>query len=417
MICATFGLRFFFANGLILHVTCGIFYASFHSGGVDVDINALFNIHYGLFVLSSTDGTRHNACITNTLTQLTQNPVQVAVTVNKSNFTHDLIVQSKKFTASIVAENADFDLFKRFGFQSGRNVDKFKDFPNVTKTVNGTLAVTIGTNAFICANVTNQIDAGTHSVFIADVADMQVLSNVNAATYSFYHSNIKPKAKPSTKTVWRCKICGYEYVGDNLPDDFICPLCKHTAADFEKVTADSTPTLAGSKTEQNLREAFAGESMARNKYTYFASVAKKAGYEQIAALFLKTADNEKEHAKLWLKALGELGTVEENLLHAADGENFEWTDMYARFAREADDEGFYDLAEQFRSVAAIEKHHEDRYRKLLANVQNREVFKKAGVQVWECRNCGHLVIGTNAPDICPVCNHPQSFFEITATNY
>ena len=174
---------------------------------------------------------------------------------------------------------------------------------------------------------------------------------------------------------------------------------------------------AGTQTEKNLQAAFAGESQARNKYTYFASVAKKNGYEQIAALFLKTADNEKEHAKLWFKALGELGSVEDNLLHAADGENFEWTDMYARMAREADEEGFPELAEQFRGVAAIEKHHEERYRKLLKNIEAQEVFKKAGVQVWECRNCGHLVIGTNAPDECPVCKHPQRFFEINIKNY
>ena len=173
----------------------------------------------------------------------------------------------------------------------------------------------------------------------------------------------------------------------------------------------------GTKTEQNLWAAFAGESQARNKYTYFASVAKKAGYEQIAALFLKTADNEKEHAKLWFKALGGVGTTEENLLAAAEGENYEWTDMYETFAKEAEEEGFADLAAQFRGVAAIEKHHEERYRKLLANVQEKEAFKKAGITVWECRNCGHIVIGTEAPELCPVCFHPRSYFEVRAENY
>ncbi len=173
----------------------------------------------------------------------------------------------------------------------------------------------------------------------------------------------------------------------------------------------------GTKTEQNLKAAFAGESQARNKYTYFASVAKKAGYEQIAALFLKTADNEKEHAKLWFKALGGIGTTEENLLAAAEGENYEWTDMYETFAKEAEEEGFADLAAQFRGVAAIEKHHEERYRKLLANVQEKEAFKKAGITVWECRNCGHIVIGTEAPELCPVCFHPRSYFEVRAENY
>ena len=174
---------------------------------------------------------------------------------------------------------------------------------------------------------------------------------------------------------------------------------------------------AGTKTEQNLWEAFAGESQARNKYTYFASVAKKAGYEQIAELFLKTADNEKEHAKLWFKELGELGSTEENLLHAAEGENFEWTDMYERMAREAEAEGFAELAAKFRGVAAIEKAHEERYRKLLQNVETRAVFEKSGVQVWECRNCGHLVVGTQAPELCPVCNHPQAYFEVRKENY
>ena len=174
---------------------------------------------------------------------------------------------------------------------------------------------------------------------------------------------------------------------------------------------------AGTKTEKNLWEAFAGESQARNKYTYFASVAKKAGYEQIAEIFLKTADNEKEHAKLWFKELGELGQTAENLEHAAEGENFEWTDMYERMAREAEEEGFPELAAKFRGVGAIEKHHEERYRKLLENVKAMEVFKKSGVTIWECRNCGHIVVGTKAPDVCPVCNHPQAYFEVHEANY
>ena len=175
--------------------------------------------------------------------------------------------------------------------------------------------------------------------------------------------------------------------------------------------------LKGSKTEQNLRTAFSGESEARNKYTYFASVAKKAGYEQIAAIFQKTADNEKEHAKMWFKALGGLGDTAANLLSAAEGENYEWTDMYATFAKEAEEEGFTELAAKFRMVAAIEKSHEERYRKLLSNVEMQEVFKKSEIKIWECRNCGHLVMGKEAPEICPVCAHPQSYFEIRAENY
>ena len=174
---------------------------------------------------------------------------------------------------------------------------------------------------------------------------------------------------------------------------------------------------AGTKTEKNLWEAFAGESQARNKYTYFASKAKKEGYEQIAALFLATAENEKEHAKLWFKALGELNNTAENLVEAANGENYEWTDMYDRMAKEADEEGFHALAEQMRGVAAIEKSHEERYRALLHNIETQQVFKKAGIVMWECRNCGHLVIAEEAPKTCPVCAHPQSFFEVRKENY
>ena len=174
---------------------------------------------------------------------------------------------------------------------------------------------------------------------------------------------------------------------------------------------------SGTKTEKNLWEAFAGESMARNKYTYFAGVAKKAGYEQIAALFLQTAENEKEHAKLWFKALGELGDTPANLLHAAEGENAEWTDMYERMAKEAEEEGFPELAAKFRGVAAIEKSHEERYRALLNNVETKAVFEKSGVVMWECRNCGHLVMAAAAPQLCPVCAHPQAYFEVREENY
>ena len=174
---------------------------------------------------------------------------------------------------------------------------------------------------------------------------------------------------------------------------------------------------AGTQTEKNLMAAFSGESEARNKYTYFASKAKKDGFEQIAALFLKTADNEKEHAKMWFKELDGIGTTAENLASAAAGENYEWTDMYAGFAETADAEGFHELAAKFRLVAAVEKHHEERYRALLKNVETAEVFKKCEVKVWECRNCGHIVVGTNAPEVCPTCAHPQSYFEINAENY
>ena len=174
---------------------------------------------------------------------------------------------------------------------------------------------------------------------------------------------------------------------------------------------------SGTQTEKNLEAAFAGESQARNKYTYFASKAKKEGFEQIAALFLETADNEKEHAKLWFKELNGIGDTAENLAAAAAGENYEWTDMYEGFARTADEEGFPELAAKFRDVAAIEKRHEERYRALLHNVETAEVFKRSEVKVWECRNCGHIVVGTEAPKVCPVCAHPQSYFEIHKENY
>ncbi|MBQ7253766.1 MAG: rubrerythrin family protein [Bacteroidales bacterium] len=173
----------------------------------------------------------------------------------------------------------------------------------------------------------------------------------------------------------------------------------------------------GTQTEKNLEAAFAGESQARNKYTYFASVAKKQGFEQISALFLKTAENEKEHAKIWFKELNGIGDTAANLAAAADGENYEWTDMYAEFAKTADAEGFPELAEKFRLIGAIEKHHEERYRALLKNVETAAVFAKSEVKVWECRNCGHIVVGTAAPDVCPACNHPQAFFEVHAENY
>ena len=174
---------------------------------------------------------------------------------------------------------------------------------------------------------------------------------------------------------------------------------------------------SGTQTEKNLQAAFAGESQARNKYTYFASKAKKEGYEQISALFLKTAENEKEHAKMWFKELNGIGSTAENLAAAADGENYEWTDMYEEFAATAEKEGFPELAAKFRGVAAIEKAHEERYRKLLKNVETAKVFEKSEVKVWECRNCGHIVVGTQAPEICPVCAHPQAYFEVREENY
>ena len=228
--------------------------------------------------------------------------------------------------------------------------------------------------------------------------------------------NEKTEEKKMEK--WKCSVCGYIHEGPMTPD-FKCPVCKQPADKFVKIeeAAPAKNPYAGTKTEKNLWEAFAGESQARNKYTYFASVAKNAGYEQIAALFLKTASNEREHAKLWFKELFGIGTTAENLLSAAEGENYEWTDMYKGFAETAEKEGFKALAAKFRLIAEIEKHHEERYRALLKNVETAQVFEKSEVKVWECRNCGHIVIGTKAPEICPACAHPQSFFEVHAENY
>lgn len=218
---------------------------------------------------------------------------------------------------------------------------------------------------------------------------------------------------------YKCLVCGEVFTVEDGAEA-VCPLCGVSGDKLELVEesgSNSSNPYAGTQTEKNLQAAFAGESQARNKYTYFASKAKKEGYEQIAALFLQTADNEKEHAKLWFKELNGIGTTAENLLAAAEGENFEWTDMYEDFAKTAEKEGFAELAARFRGVAAIEKRHEERYRALLKNVETAEVFKKSEVKVWECRNCGHIVVGTNAPDVCPVCAHPQSYFEVHAENY
>ena len=215
---------------------------------------------------------------------------------------------------------------------------------------------------------------------------------------------------------FKCTVCGYIHEGDEAPA--ICPKCKQPKEKFVEIV-DEPKSLKGTKTEKNLEEAFAGESMAHNKYTYLASKAKKEGYVQIAALFEETAVNEREHAKLWFKYLhgGEVASTAENLLAAAEGENFEWTDMYERMAREAREEGFEEIAKKFEMVGAIEKHHEERYRKLLKNLNDKKVFSKDGDAIWQCANCGHIVIGKTAPEVCPVCNHPQAYFQVLAENY
>ena len=233
---------------------------------------------------------------------------------------------------------------------------------------------------------------------------------------------------------FKCTVCGYIHEGDDAPA--VCPRCKQPREKFVELlgggatrpvaaAAAAAPapaaakSLAGTKTEKNLQEAFAGESQARNKYTYYASKAKKDGFVQIAALFEETAANEKEHAKIWFKYLhgGSVPDTATNLEDAASGENFEWTDMYARMAKEACEEGFPEIAAKFEMVGAIEKHHEERYRKLLKNINDKKVFSKDGDVIWQCANCGHIVIGKQAPEVCPVCDHPQSYFQVEAVNY
>ncbi len=216
---------------------------------------------------------------------------------------------------------------------------------------------------------------------------------------------------------WICTVCGYIHSGP-LPENFTCPVCKQPASKFVAFQdAAQKNRYVGTKTEQNLLHAFAGESQVRNKYTFFAESAKQQGFEQIAALFQQTADNEKEHAKLWFRNLGDLGSTAQNLLRAAEGEHYEWSDMYASFANDADAEGFPELAAKFRAVARIEQSHEERYRALLNNVEQQQVFTKQQETVWECRKCGHLVTSKDAPAICPVCGYPQAFFEVKANNY
>lgn len=401
-----------------------------------MDKKAMYKLSYGLFVLTAKEAEKDNGCIINTAIQAASEPNQLSICVNKLNYTHDMVLRTGEFTVSVLSQNAKFDLFRQFGFQSGRDVNKFENFDACARGANGIYYITEGTNAYISVKVKKTEDLGSYTMFIGEITDMEVLSDAPSVTYAYYLENIKPKPQAvgkteSGQTVWRCTICGYEYVGEELPEDFVCPLCKHPASDFEKVVktvaAEKTEKTeeikmaankyAGTQTEKNLHEAFSGESQARNKYTYFASVAKKEGYEQMAALFLKTADNEKEHAKMWFKELAGIGDTKANLAAAAEGENYEWTDMYEGFAKTAEEEGFPELAAKFRAVGEIEKHHEERYRALLKNIETAQVFEKSEVKVWECRNCGHIVVGTKAPEVCPVCAHPQSYFEVREENY
>lgn len=397
-----------------------------------MDTRALYNISYGLFVLSARDGDRKNGCIINTAEQVAFHPDRISVSVSKDCLTHEMIVKTGRFSVSVLTESAPFSLFSLFGFQSGRQIDKFAKTEHRIG-YGGLPYLTAHTNAFLCCDVLSAADLGTHTLFIAELKDSGVLSREPSVTYAYYHKHIKPKPPAAAKKGYRCRICGYVYEGEPLPPDFICPICKHGASDFEPIRESENENenqnqtiggyknmdLKGTRTEANLMAAFAGESQARNKYTYYASKAKKDGYEQIAAIFEETAANEKEHAKIWFKLLhnGEVPDTVTNLEDAAAGERYEWTDMYAQFAKEAKEEGFDHIAFLFDSVAKIEKEHEERYRKLLSNIEGGLVFSRDNDMIWHCANCGHITIGKEAPMVCPVCAHPRAHFEIAARNY
>ncbi len=486
-----------------------------------MDKAALFKLSYGLYILSVRDGGKLNGCVVNTVTQVADSPYRVIVAVNKANYTAELINKQRSFSVSVLTEETGFETIKHFGFQSGRQSDKFALFPHEIDLESGLPYLIKDCCAYLLCKVTEIKDLGTHYLYTAEIFDMKTLSSVQPLTYAYYHSNIKPrpgsavqvefkhttekvvrwvcdvcgyayegaelpkdfvcplcgvgaemfhpeveemqsasapvakvKTKKRTKTVkrWVCTICGFVYDGDTLPEDYICPWCKHGAEAFElmdveievedelqddsqantkdvTINAASVPQTAaaggknmelkGSKTEKNLQAAFAGESQARNKYTYYASKARKEGYQQIANLFLETAENEREHAELWFKHLhgGAIPTTTENLLDAAEGENYEWTNMYAEFAKEAEEEGFTEIARLFRAVGNIEKEHEERYRKLLANIEGGLVFSRDGEAIWQCLQCGNIVVGKKAPEKCPVCGHDKAYFQLKATNY
>ncbi|MDR3313707.1 MAG: flavin reductase [Oscillospiraceae bacterium] len=396
-----------------------------------MDKAALFSLSYGLFVLGAEQDGKRNGMINNTLVQVTETPLRVAVTLNKGGLTHDMIAATGRFSASVLCRGVDFALFRHFGFQSGRDCEKFDGSAYAWATDGQGLPYL---RQMACARLSCKVvqvqDLGTHSWFLADVVEAERLEAAPPVTYADYHAVIKPQpvaAPPAAQTVWRCAVCGYEHTGEALPEGFICPVCKHGADVFEKISGTNIATkermntmeLKGSKTEANLWEAFAGESKARNKYTFYASKAKKDGFVQIAKFFEDTAANEKEHAEIWFKILhgNAIPGSEANLQDGIDGEHYEWTDMYAGFTATAKEEGFAHIAYLFEEVGKIEKTHEERYRKLLENVQGGLVFSRVGDMIWECGNCGHIHIGQNAPAKCPVCDHPQSYFQLRPENY
>ena len=405
-----------------------------------MDSTAIFKLSYGLFVIGTSFDGKDNGCIVNTVMQVTSQPMKVSTVVAKSNFTHEMIVKSGKYTVSVLTEDVHSEIIGTFGFKSGRDTEKFEGMA-YERDVNAIPYITQGVNSYLSCEVETSLDLGTHTMFISNVVDGKTFSDSKSMTYAYYREFRKgtaPKAAPtyfdkkdeqtSEGTSYKCSVCGYVHNSDTLPENFTCSICNQPASVFVKIEAEKIETnnkkgdtdmeLKGSKTEKNLQEAFSGESQARNKYTYFASKAKKDGYVQIAQIFEETANNEKEHAKIWYKLLHNgIGPTEQNLHDAANGENYEWTDMYARFEKEAREEGFDYIADLFAGVAKIEKEHEERYLKLLANVKESKVFEKSESKVWICLNCGHIHFGEKAPEVCPVCAHPKDYFALRAENY
>lgn len=407
-----------------------------------MNANALFKLSYGLYIVSAKEGDKDNGCIVNTVMQTTAQPIRISTTISKDNYTHGIIMNTGKYNVSVLTQNTPMETIGRFGFQSGRDINKF-DGINYKRTENDIAYPTENITAFMSCKVVGTTDLGTHTMFIAEIENCEIVSDDEPLTYAYYHKVKKgntPKAAPTfVKTEenditvgYKCTICGYIYKGDTLPADFICPICKRSASFFVKIENNNTAinnekiiekgkinmNLKGTKTEANLMAAFAGESQATNKYTYFASKATKDGYVQIANLFEETAGNEREHAKIWFKLLHDgIQSTEVNLKDAASGENYEWTEMYKGFAKEAKEEGFDEIARLFEGVADIEKEHETRYFTLLKNVQEGSVFKKTEVKIWKCFNCGHLHVSESAPEICPVCSHAKAFFEVKSENY
>lgn len=395
----------------------------------------LGKISYGLFLLTTKKDGKDYGCIVNTVMQVTEEPCRILLSVNRKHLTHEMLEASGQMAVSVLSQDASKELIAQFGYQSGRDADKFDGTFAFAGAQNGCLYLTSMANAFFAGSVVDRMHLETHTVFVCQLNEGKELSEEPSLTYEEYRRRIRTEAAQAQqsdapeKSGFRCTVCGYIYEGESLPDGYICPVCKHGSSVFEPIVqkiTDTTPvrqapggerTLAGTKTEANLVAAFAGESEARNKYTYFAEVAKNEGYEQIAAIFEETAANEKEHAKLWFTALGLLGGTTSNLQAGIQGENYEWTDMYKRFAEEAEQEGFTELAARFRLVGEVERAHEERYKKLLDNVEMRKVFAKAEQTMWICRNCGHLVVGREAPEVCAVCGKPQAYFEQKAMNY